>query len=83
MKILWVDLLCFKTFFIAFLSKNRDFERIHYINIHKSFVPFINFASKIIGKPIISIDYVVQSEEYINNIKANVNNKKQHNYGNI
>ena len=69
MKILWVDLLCFKTFLIACFSKNRDFERIHYINIHKSFVPFINFASKIIGKPIICIDYVVESEEYINNIQ--------------
>ena len=67
MKILWIDLLCFKTITIAWLRKNRDFDCIHYINIHKTFRPFVNLASKILRKPIRNLDYVIESEEYINN----------------
>jgi hypothetical protein len=67
MKILWIDLLCFKTIIIACLKRSRPFDCIHYINVHKTFLPFVNLTSKILKKPIIQIDYVVEPEEYINN----------------
>ena len=68
MKILWIDLLCFKTIFIACFRKKESLTGIYYINVHKTFHPFVNLVSKILNKPIIQLDYVVESEEYINNI---------------
>ena len=67
MKILWVDLLCFKTLFIACIRQKKEFDRIHFINVHKTFSPFINIISKIINKPIISLNDIVESEKFINN----------------
>lgn len=67
MKILWIDLLCFKTIIIACLRKKESFDRIHYFNVNKNFNPFIDLVSKLINKPIIYINYVSESEQYINN----------------
>ena len=65
MKILWIDLLCFKTIFIVCFRRKIEFDRIHFINSHKFFNPFIGIVSKIIKKPLIHINYVVEAEEYI------------------
>jgi hypothetical protein len=67
MKILWVDLLCFYTIFIACFKNSRDFDRIHYINVQRNFRPFINIISKLINRPIICIDYIIETEEFLNN----------------
>ena len=45
-KTLWIDLLCFKTFFIAYFRKNEGFNSICYMNIHLAFKPFVNIARK-------------------------------------
>tara|TARA_B100000795_G_scaffold260731_1_gene236874 strand:+ start:1210 stop:3231 length:2022 start_codon:yes stop_codon:yes gene_type:complete len=66
-RTLWVDLLSFKTFLIVCLRKNKNFDCIRYINVHKTFAPFLDFSSKVLRKPIFHLDNVVLSDEYISN----------------
>ena len=66
-RTLWLDLLSFKTFLIICLRKNKNFDCIRYMNVHKAFAPFVNFSSKILRKPIFNLDNIVLSEEYIDN----------------
>ena len=67
MKILWIDLLCFHTIAIACFKNKRDFDKIYYINVQRNFRPLINIISKFINRPIICIDNIVETEQFIKN----------------
>lgn len=67
MKILWIDLLCFHTFLIACFNNKRNFDRIHYINVQRNFRPLVFVFSKLINRPIICIDNIVEANQFIKN----------------
>lgn len=64
MRIIWIDLLCFSSASKAvWLCYNQPIDRIHYINMHGYFRPFLGVISRIINKPIVQVLDIVESEQ--------------------
>jgi hypothetical protein len=68
-RIIWVDFLCWGSAvkLLNILSK-YSVEKIYYINIARSFCPFLSILQKLTRKPFINVDWIVESEETINKV---------------
>jgi hypothetical protein len=68
-RIIWIDFLCWGSAvkLLNILSKH-SVEKIYYINLAKSFSPFLTILQKLTRKPFVNVDWVVESEETINSV---------------
>jgi len=68
-RIIWIDLLCWGSAvkLLNILSKS-SVEKIYYINIARSFCPFLSILQKLTRKPFINVDWIVEGEEAINKV---------------
>lgn len=68
-RTIWIDLLCWGSAIklIKILSK-YSVGRVYYINIAKSFSPFLTILQKLTRKPFINVDWIVEGEETINKV---------------
>lgn len=65
-KILWIDLLCFSSAVKAVgLNLKRPIDQVYYVNIHRLFKPFIGLLARFIGKPVVQVLDIVESESRI------------------
>mgnify|MGYP003978914763 CR=1 FL=1 len=68
-RTVWIDLLCLSSAFkLLNISTKYSIDKIYYINITKSFSPFLTILQKLTRKPFISVDWVVEGEEKINKV---------------
>ena len=62
-RVLWVDLLSFDSLYKIYRNR-RVVDKVVYLNMYAPFKFFINFFSlKVIGIPIMQLDFVVESDE--------------------
>ncbi len=62
-RVLWVDLLSFDSLYKIYRNR-RVVDKVVYLNVYAPFKFFINFFSlKVIGIPIMQLDFVVESDE--------------------
>ena len=68
-RTIWIDLLCWGSAvkLIKILSK-YSVGRVYYINIAKSFSPFLTILQKLTRKPFINVDWIIEGEETINKV---------------
>jgi hypothetical protein len=66
MKTIWIDLLCFSSAAKAVgLKFKQPIDQVYYVNIHKLFKPFIGLLARFIGKPVVQVMDIVESESRI------------------
>ncbi len=68
-KKIWIDLLCFRSFFKVCISINKNkIDSVYFLNTSLTFSPFINFFSRILGVPIFQIKTIEFADNKIGNI---------------
>ncbi len=68
-KKLWIDLLCFSSFFRVFININKNkINSVYFLNTSLIFSPFISFFSKILGVPIFQIKTIELADNRIGDI---------------
>ncbi len=66
-RIIWVDFLCWGSAIkLLNISSKYSVEKIYYINIARSFRPFLSILQKLTRKPFINVDWIVEGDETIN-----------------
>ena len=69
MKTLWIDLLCFGSTLRAIkVIFGRRVKEIYYINTTRSFSRYISLLSKVVGKPVIQVTDIVESQTKLSGI---------------